>query len=330
MELEPELVIVLIIIFTVVAYLLSYLLANDLSANDIAVPIIASAIALDRTNTTEPNTLTRLDPETGSAIIEEESTFISGNADNTISGGGKSIHKSDNPSKYKIIRSSNYDEYEDEALYEGIDKTFVKKAKYVIVDGNNLIYYYGVGNSYISSIKKSVELVSKIFPRKIIMFVLKDPETEKQKESAIKDMGQPHITNYSVAFRTFSEEYLKKYPKVKIIIAYNEVKSRDDFAVIYLADLLDDSIVLTRDRFTDLKETSMSNTTDIGFKVFGKSHAKYEKILKKKKFPTIGRWSIKNKLLGYVRTKSDKSLVMKKRTNKNSIAGEHVLLIGKD
>jgi hypothetical protein len=315
-EYDFSLILLAVVFFTIVVYLASHILGNLTSTvvgvGSVALGSMAASpgYEMDLQENNIQSTQPSIDP-----------LAISGG--NSVSGGKAA------PVLDIAEHSEKYDSYEDVSQLDGEDPGYLKKIKNVVIDGNNLLYFLkecsgkseGQPKSYMKHLEHAIGTASKTFTKKQVFFVMKDPSNDKQRIAALSDMGHDATTDYKQAFRDYSEKILKKYPNVRIVIAYGNTKSRDDYACIYLAELLEKSMLLTRDRFRDMKDTAATDSEGLSFKVYGKSHKKYEKMLSRNAMPIIGKWSIQDKLIGYARIKSGDNVIYKTKQ------GRHVLFI---
>jgi hypothetical protein len=232
----------------------------------------------------------------------------------------------------KNIKSSTYDEYDDKELLEDIDKNFIKNIDNVVIDGNNFIYrffeYEGNGGyitteQYFEYVEKSIKLLNKLLPKKNIFFILKDPENETQRKKAQEYLSCEVL---DAGYKNYFNKLLKKYVKVRVIMAYGNSKSRDDFAAIWLSDQLGEkTILLSRDRYADVHNTN-ETTGNVKFVTYGKQVVKYNALLNKS-FAFIDRASVRISLVGYTFSKKHKTAFYVKKINKRSNASDHVFVI---
>jgi hypothetical protein len=301
-----------VLFFTVVVYLVTHILANLTPAKVGVTAVVMNSMVASQ----EDDEANEIDTVYHDAGVANHVSGGTSNVTENVSGGGEiSI----------VPVSERYDFYEDVTLLDGIDRDFSKSIKNVVVDGNNLLYYLKdldkkSTGSYMKHLEHAIKVASGLFKKKAIFFVMKDPANDTQRNAALSDMGYETNVDYKQAFREYSEKILKKHPSVRIVIAYGDAKARDDYACIYLAELLDNAALLTRDRYRDVQNTA--GAEDLQFKVYGKAHKKFEKLMSRQAMPVIGNWSFRNKLVGYaaVENKSHAGLYKLKKENM------HVLL----
>jgi hypothetical protein len=225
----------------------------------------------------------------------------------------------------------SYDEYDDKNLLNAKDEELINTVDNVIVDGNNLIYkvHEYEGNEGHPTVKEYFDLLKKIIqklydelPGKAILFVIKDPETESQSTRVKEYLNCKTIKS---GYKKHMSALVKKYPSVRIVVAYGKDKPRDDFAALWLSDQLGDkTILLSRDRYSDVTKTNR-NVDKVEFITYGKNASKYNKILNKP-FAHIDK-SSRTSLVGYSFSKKHKSAFYQKDINKKSEASDYVFLI---
>lgn len=203
-----------------------------------------------------------------------------------------------------------YDEYDDDEYIERIDEQ-TSKVKNIVIDGNNFVYRYYADSTgknrmpgldeYYEYISKSVKLLADNLKDKNIFIILKDPETEEQSKFLMKKYNATTVpTAHKIAFYDLT----KKYPNVRFIVAYGDEKYRDDYAAIWLTDVLgDNTILLSRDRYSDIREMQGKKIT---FQVYGKNARQYKKQLNKP-FTHINRGILTSSLVGYSFSKKRKT-----------------------
>ena len=306
--------------------LYSYLGGND-TYYDSNILFTKPNIVHNTLHNTVPNTLHNTVPNTLHTVHNTPDNTVHNKVHNTLDQSINQIVSISDPvndlfGKNKIIGiNSGYDEYDDKELLIDQLPEYMKDIKYIVIDGNNLIYqlmtlekqkaYYDKNlNSkainYRKHLAEAVELCCKTFKESDIIFVIKDVYNKNQE---------------------YNYEDLVKCNNVTIVVSSGKLKARDDFTVIYFAELLPEGfILLTRDRFRDVKKTSMHEPDSN--KIYGKNVEKYTKMLKKTTdhFSNIGSWSFNKKLMGYTFSDIPKKGVWKKRKNKNSEASELVFV----
>jgi hypothetical protein len=321
-------IILCVIVITIVAYFATAILADAPFIQP--APSIATAMLLANSSTPVEMYKTDIDDQ-GSVGVTDVTTD---GTDGAI--GGAVVDKEHKDVKTASIKQEqHYDEYEDISLRTGIDERYLQDKENIVIDGNNLMYYLGYNNSlgYIEFMKRTIKFLAKTFKDKEVFFVMKDPPTDELKKASLEEMKMSSKLQYVQAFRQFANKFLKSYKNVHIVVSYGDSKSRDDYAMIYLVDNLPKSILLTRDRFSDMNKTSTKINEDVRLtvKVYGKDHAKHEKIFTSRILPSIGDWSIKGILVGFaLASKNDTTGFYNKRVNKRSRAGDMVFLINKD
>ncbi len=256
-------------------------------------------------------------------------TLLKNNSDNTEI---KSIPI--NPfgtAQKKLGGRISYDEYDDKNLLNAKDEEFIKSIDNVIIDGNNFIYkvHEYEGNEghptvpeYFSLLEKIIGKLHDELPKKAILFVIKDPETETQTEK-VKEYLK--CKNIKTGYKKYLTNLLKKYPSVRIIVAYGDDKPRDDFAALWLSDQLGEkTILLSRDRYSDVTKTN-KNVENVKFITYGKNANKYNKLLNKP-FAYIDR-SSRVTLVGYSFSKKHNSAFYNKDVSKKSDASDYVFIV---
>lgn len=229
------------------------------------------------------------------------------------------------------ITGAKYDEYDDVDLLDEINPKFINTFNNIVIDGTNFLFKLRDyekhtnkmdTNEYVTYIEKTVKLVSEKFPDKNLYFVFKDSETKKQENNLLDLTGTS--TSRKAHKQIFSDLY-KSYPNCRFIVAYGDDKYRDDYAAIWLADILpNETILLSRDRYRDVNEM---NCKKIKFVSYGKDSAKINKLINKP-FNFVTRGSVKSTLVGFSFNKSKKTGFYNKRTNKKSEASDTVYIFG--
>lgn len=226
--------------------------------------------------------------------------------------------------------SSTYDEYDDKNLLDVKDDDFIKSIDNIIIDANNFIYkindYMGYNkldtNKYFELLNMLIEKINIDIPNKNIFIVLKDPENDKQLSDVKNFLDNDNLNK---GYKKYFNKILKNYKNTRILMTYGEKKSRDDFAILWLSDQLgENTIILSRDRYSDIIETNQDNTK-IKFVIYGSNASKYNKLLNKP-FTYINSTS-RNNLVGYSFTKKYNTAFYYKKKNKKSLASEYVLLL---
>lgn len=235
------------------------------------------------------------------------------------------------PLIFNVIKGgSAYDEYDDKNLLYDKDEDFIKSVDNIIIDANNFIYklndYMGGTNldtnKYFELLNMLIEKLNIELPNKNIFIVLKDPENDKQLLNVKQFL---EVDNIEKGYKKYFTKILKQYKKTRILMTFGEVKSRDDFGILWLSDQLgQNTIILSRDRYSDYIETNQDNNK-IKFIMYGSNAAKYNKILNKP-FTHITKASRSN-LVGYSFSKKYNTAFYNKKKNKKSIASEYVLII---
>jgi hypothetical protein len=351
-----ELIILLIVLFTVIAYVLSMILVNSSLVTDISssaglAGIVAASVvgregdgvvdSVEGGNIEKPKEQEQeqeQDQDQKPKDQEPKHELVSGGSLDKLDAK-QTKHYIDEIKKmfestFSKTKNLHYDEYDDDSLYLTKDKS-VSNIKSIVIDGNNIIHYLGnkYGSTYLHNFRRSIISVSKLFPKKEIFFVLKDPPHIRLKENIILSIKTSMSSTqedaeqiYVQLFSKFITSQIAAFPKVRVVMAYGSSKSRDDFTAIYMSSVLPNSIILTRDRYSDIVDISIDNN-NLNYYVYGKSTAKYEKMLNKKQFKTIGRWDITNKLVGISITKTMTPAIYNKQVNEKSLAGSKVLLL---
>ena len=176
-------------------------------------------------------------------------------------------------------------------------------------------------NKYFELLNMIIEKLNIELPNKNIFIVLKDPENDKQLSDVMQFLGEENLNK---GYKKYFNKLLKPYKKTRVLMTYGETKSRDDFAVLWLSDQLGkNTIIVSRDRYSDIKETNQDNTK-IKFVIYGLNASKYNKLLNKP-FTHINNAS-RNNLVGYSFSKKYSTAFYNKKKNKKSIASEYVLL----
>jgi hypothetical protein len=327
MQYSIWIIILCVIVITIVAYFATAILVDAPFIQP--TPSIAAAMLL--ANSSTPVEMYKTDIDDQGTVGTTDG--IDGTTDGTDGAMGGAVDKDVKTARIK--QEQHYDEYEDTSLRTGIDERYLQDKENIVIDGNNLMYYLGYTNSlgYIEFMKRTIKFLAKTFKDKEVFFVMKDPPTDELKKASLEEMKLSPKLQYVQAFRQFANKFLKSYKNVHIVVSYGDSKSRDDYAMIYLVDNLPKSILLTRDRFSDMNKTSAKINEDVRLtvKVYGKDHTKYEKIFTSRILPSIGDWSIKGILVGFaLASKNDTTGFYNKRVNKRSRAGDMVFLINKD
>lgn len=242
-----------------------------------------------------------------------------------------SLFKKKEPIILNVIKGGGtYDEYDDKNLLYDKDEEFIKSVDNIIIDANNFIYKlndYMEGDKldtvkYFDLLNNIIEKLNLELPNKNLFIVLKDPENEKQEADVKQFLGNDNIKK---GYKTYFTKLLKPYKNTRILMTYGDTKSRDDFGILWLSDQLGkNTIVLSRDRYSDVRETNKDNDK-IKFIVYGKDASKYNKLLSKP-FTHISSASRHN-LVGYSFSKKYNTAFYNKKKNKKSIASEYVLII---
>ena len=242
-----------------------------------------------------------------------------------------SLFKKKAPIILNIIKGgSAYDEYDDKNLLDAKDEDFIKSINNIIIDANNFIYklndYIGGNtldtNKYFELLNIIIEKLNIELPNKNIFIVLKDPENDKQLIAVKEFLGDDNLKK---GYKKYFNKLLKQYKNTRVLMTYGEIKSRDDFGILWLSDQLgDNTIILSRDRYSDIIETNKQNDK-IKFIVYGNNASKYNKLLNKS-FTHITNAS-RNNLVGYSFSKKYNTAFYSKMKNKKSIASEYVLII---
>jgi hypothetical protein len=223
-----------------------------------------------------------------------------------------------------------YDEYDDPELINKVNRKIIHTFDNVVIDGNNFLYRFRedvdkttgtiTTKEMISYMQRMVKLLHKHFPKKSLYFVFKDPETKDQEDDLMKHFK---VKTIKQAHKKLFNDLTKGYPNVNFVIAYGEEKYRDDYAAIWLADVLPtDTILLSRDRYKDVGEMKSSS---IKFKAYGKKTNKLNKILNKP-FNYITKGSVKTALIGYSFDSNTQSGFYDKTVNQKSQASDVVYI----
>ena len=227
------------------------------------------------------------------------------------------------------IKNYTYDEYDDASMLRGIDKKFINTFDNVVIDGNNFIYRLRELNKdetelninkYSKYLELTCNILTKSLPNKNIFIVLKDPESDKRKNEFINFVGE---TNIKDAHKKYFSKLLKKYKNTHFVVAYGSVKHRDDYATIWVSDVIQNSIILSRDRYRDVHQMSSS---DIEMIIYGSDADRLNTKINKP-FTHVTKGVVKNNLVGYTFTKNKKSGFYDKDTGKPTEASKIVLLI---
>jgi len=215
------------------------------------------------------------------------------------------------------------DEYDDGNLLGSFNSNVSKAFNSIVVDGTNFIYALyeyeknksasGVSSDeYLSYMKKSIKLLSKHFAGKDLYVVFKDPETEHQTAQLLQITGTSDIKS---AHKKLFDPLLKGYEDLHIVVAYGDAKYRDDYAAIWLADVIGkDSILLSRDRYRDVSD--MENI-QLSFVVYGRRAEKLTKLFQLP-FSSVSKSAVKANLVGYTFGKQKKSGFYNKDVKKES------------
>lgn len=257
--------------------------------------------------------------------------------DDQVIGGGK---KSNNHMKFLAV---NYDEYDDSKLYEKPIRD-IDYFDNIVIDGHNMIHYlinkkyekpiknegdyiamkkdahFITTADYVEMLNKVIQLLQKLFKKKNIFMVIKNPSNDYQLKEFLKVTKSKTLDQY---FKGLSLKY-----DINIIVAEGDAKARDDYAAIYLTELLDNSILLSRDRFSDIDKTL--KIQNIKYKVYGDNAEEYERRFKSIGYPNIGRWSFSHKLIGYSFVKNYPTNIYEKKIHKESLSSKKVLLISEN
>lgn len=234
--------------------------------------------------------------------------------------------------EYKLLGGKSYDEYDDADLLNEVDKNFLNKFENAVIDGNNFIYKLKEiskdkstlsPDAYTKYLEKSIDLLIEVLGDKGIFIVLKDPENDKQLSDFLQYVGEKNIRS---AHKKYFDNVFKKYPNIRFVVAYGEAKHRDDYAAIWVSDVLTDTILLSRDRYRDVNQMSSSG---IKIVVYGKGAAMLNKKINKP-FTHVTKGVVKDNLIGYTFTKKRKPGFYEKTVNKKSEASDMVLMIRLD
>lgn len=305
-------ILIAVLFFTIVAYLATHMLSNLNAAAKLGVPAVLLAASAASTNVIK-------DEEEEDADVDVDDVSASAlTSDVGVSGGKDSI----DVNSVKIVpHTERYNVYEDVNTLEEEDKKLLKKVKNIVIDGNNFLYFLKEispnkeGKTYMKHLEHAIKKAVSVFPKKDIFFVMKDPNNEYQMKQALEDMGFDATADYRTSFKEYSEKIVTKYPKVRIVVAYGESKARDDFAAVYLAELLNNSILLSRDLYRDVDKTAGTDMNKTTLVTYGKSHKKFDLLMKSKALPNIGKWSLADKLVGFARIKSGNTSLYKTKNN---------------
>jgi len=168
-----------------------------------------------------------------------------------------------------IKGGESFDRYDDERLY--LSKISIKNRD-IIIDGNNLLFYLkNTGNkSYEYYLDKAIEFCDRF--DNDVYFVIK-----------LNDKAKVNI-----------KEKIKN-KNLTVIISKGSSKSRDDYAVINLCSKLKNPLVLSRDRYRDVKDIIIQKPES--YEVFGK----HKNIMEEKKdsFNILGSWTITDYIAGF-------------------------------
>lgn len=263
--------------------------------------------------------------------------LLSSTSDQVTGGGGKT-----KPGNLKFL-AINYDEYDDSNLYEKPIRD-IDYFDNIVVDGHNMIHYLinkkyekPIKNEgdylamkkdahfistmdYVEMLNKVIQILQKLFKKKRIFMVIKNPSNDYQLKEFLRITKAKTLDQY---FKDLSTKY-----DINIIVAEGDAKARDDYAAIYLTELLDNSILLSRDRFSDIDKTL--KLQDIIYKVYGDNSEEYERRFKSVGYPNIGRWTFSHKLIGYSFVKDYPTNIYEKKIHKESLSSKKVLLISEN
>lgn len=224
------------------------------------------------------------------------------------------------------------DEYDSVDAIKEIDKEFVYDN--MIVDGNNFLHkLYDFENPKAKNpdtsqrfkyLEKSIKILYEELPNRKIFFVLKDPDVhEKDVMEYLKDYKGETIRT---KFKSYFKKLLSKYPTVRVVMAYGQAKSRDDFTCIHLANILGKgTVLLSRDRYRDIIDIDSDNTK-VNIVVYGKQSATWTKKFKKP-FMYADKATVVDSLIGFTFSRDAITLLYKKFTSKHSAASDRVLNI---
>ena len=253
------------------------------------------------------------------------------NNDNSNKLNNMNVNKISNTDEY-----GGYDEYDDNDLLIELDNNKLDNFDNIVVDGNNFIHKIQYNKSskrtsaqkidtktIIKLLNESLDILTFHFPNKNIYFVFKDPENDYQEEDLMKITKTKSVRE---AHKKLFTDLVKKYPKTRFIVAYGSAKYRDDYAAIWLSDILpDNTILLSRDRYKDVGEMESKK---IKFITYGKRAKSINKLINKP-FNYVTKGTVKSSLIGYSFNNELKSGFYNKLVNKNSSASDIVYIFGK-
>jgi hypothetical protein len=232
--------------------------------------------------------------------------------------------------KERFCLGSGKDEYDSSDVIKEIDTEFVYDN--MIVDGNNFLHrLYEFENPGAKNpdtgqrfkyLEKSIKLLYEEIPNRKIFFVLKDPDVHEKDvmEYLHKYTGETIRTK----FKAYFKKLLSKYPNVRVVMAYGQAKSRDDFTCIHLANILGrGTVLLSRDRYRDIVEIDAANTK-VNIVVYGKQSATWTKKFKKP-FMYADKATVVESLVGFTFSHEAITMLYKKYTSKHSAASDRVL-----
>ena len=293
--------VVLLAVFflTVVVLVATHIIANLTREKSTAIGLVTAAAVAASSSAVEED-----EEETNHDVV-------------SVPGAPVAVVGSAEPLNVKIDpHNDRYNVYEDVNTLEEIDTKFIKKIKNVVIDGNNLLYFLkeissNPSKSYMKHLEHAIKKAAAIFPKKAVFFVMKDPDQPHHKKQALEDMGFDESADFKVAFKEYSEKIITKYPNVRIVVVYGDSKARDDFGAVYLAELLDKSMLLSRDLYRDINKTASTDMSVTKFITYGKSHKKIDDLVKSRAMPNIGNWSFADKLIGFARIKTGDTAIYK-------------------
>lgn len=285
---EIVLIIIIIVVFSI---LISIFLTGVFTNNALIVPAVVAV-----------------------SVLSDSSTDTTGGNDNsnvlltnTNAINNDDIFKSNDIilTKKKKHGKQTYDEYDDDNLLDKLIIDYSDNFDNVILDGNNFIYKlyeanklpnepkYPLPDKYISLIESSIHALNKAIPDKQIFFVFKDPETDTQLQYFL---NITKTKNIKAAHKMYFSQLIEKHPNVHVLVAYGDDKYRDDFAAIWLAEVLGStSILLSRDRYRDVDNMKRKK---IKLVVYGNKAEKFNKLINLP-YTQIDKLSVKCNLVGY-------------------------------
>jgi hypothetical protein len=263
----------------------------------IAIVILVSILIIDTKiwiNSSNENTeIGYLDNNALMNSVENDLDKIDENSDEEMDGELEKTGGNDNSFDIRIQKNIKdevfygIDDYIKFSYLINEDYSLLNKAKYVIIDGANLLYSIKVNcardklnNIFFYKLKKAVDLCSECFKNKIIFFIIKIDEGFDYR---------PYNVDKNFLF----------------VEAKGSKKARDDNAVMVVADkiiksLKDDYIIISRDRYKDFNNIMQSNPELIN--VYGHNANFYYKLFNNvynNNFNIVGSWVLRDHLVGY-------------------------------